>query len=110
MTKNLKSKVMNIVEDTQGMNNFQRAERIERLVLDELEHNNTTHTIGLHELESIRQKALHAYHDHSPQRFQDNYLGSSENITAWCYVDAVVNMLRGKGLLTANIEFDRSKK
>lgn len=111
MPKNLRNKVMLILEDSETLNKYELARKIELLILEEVNHIKIDHEIGPKDLTTIESSAKHNMTNIPLARFNDNGYGSGNtDLRAWSYIHAVVSFLRGKGLIEFNVSFEKDKR
>lgn len=110
MPKNLKSKILIILEEGETLSRLETATRLEQLMQDELNFLHTEHTIGKRDLNEIKSKAVDSWLKVDPKSFGQEGYGVSDEMRAWAYVDSVISFLRRKGLITFLLNFDHTKK
>lgn len=109
MPRNLQNKIYTLLDDIEDLDRHEAAKRIEALVKEEINFQKIEHVIGRHDLSVISSKAVQTFIDTDPRNF-GQYSADSEKHRAWCFVDATVNFLKNKGLISCVIRYDKNKK
>lgn len=111
MPKNLRNKVMLILEDAETLNKFELARKIELLVTEEVSLVKVDHEFGPRDLTTIESGAKYIFTNTPLSQFNDNGYGSGNtDLRAWSYVSSVIGFLRQKGLISFNVTFEKAKK
>lgn len=107
MPKNLRNKIFNLLEDMETLNKYEKADKLERFLKEELKFLESEHVIGKYDLTYIQSNAVQAFNDHDPRR-----LGRGSDLDAfraWCYTEAIISFLRQHGLTAAKLKYDQKK-
>ena len=110
MPKNLEEKIKILLDDLETLPRSEAVRKIKNLIEEELKFIESTHEINNWDLNNVRS--------HAKQQLLDTDLSihgrwANENLDefrAWCYVDAVVTLLKGKGLIPFDVIYSRDKK
>ena len=108
MSRNLKSKLGDLLEDVDTLNRPEAIRKLELFINEELKFMESEHVIGRYDLNLIKSNAMQYFQEYDARL--GNTQSDLDNFRAWCYIQAVVGFLRSQGLLSSRLNYDKNKK
>jgi len=109
MPKNLTEKISLLLDDSKDLQRYELIRVIEKLIMEELHMLSIAHKIDAYDLTLVKSNAIKMYVDSSfdEEKYGRSIAQDHDMKRAYCYVAAVIALLRGKGLINFTLEYDK---
>ena len=97
-----------ILTEAENLSRSDLIRMLENLIDQELELQKTDQIIDTYDINCVRSSAIKMYVDSALSEETVGPISRDHELKrAYCYFDAVISMLRGKGLIKFNTRFDK---
>ncbi len=109
MPRNLESKVKNLLADIDTLSDLESRKMVKKFIKEEMKFLEKEHEIGPFDLNVVTSQAIQTFVDTDLSAYGSWAEENPDEFRAWCYIDAVIMMLREKGLIPFTIKYNRKK-